>query len=168
MSLNSSVGWLGITSSPFRAFYASYLQQKLSNGDSAALVAQKSACRLLERLGTEIFLKRPDDGQSLCVSIVVFANAGRKVDYGQLYFLPGLVFRNVAENSVFHKLCWISPEPKCMVKLVGAAEMFYASEGIDEGKVLRGEAPLLFGVAVQLITVIDCKDWFTSLSTQTS
>lgn len=49
---------------------------------------------------------------------------------------------------------------------MGAAEILAASEGIDEGNILRELATILFGTAVELVFVVDSKDSFTSLSLQ--
>lgn len=49
---------------------------------------------------------------------------------------------------------------------MGAAETLAAPEGIDEGKGTCNVATLLFGIAADLILVVDSKDLFTSISTQ--
>ena len=63
-------------------------------------------------------------------------------------------------------LSWVSHKSKSPVKSIGAAEIFAASEAIDEGKVLCRALKALLGAQVELIIVVDSKDLYTSLSTQ--
>lgn len=49
---------------------------------------------------------------------------------------------------------------------MAAAEVFAASEAIDDGKVLRTAVARLLRMNVRLIIAVDSKDLYTSLSTQ--
>jgi len=166
MSINSSLGWLGIAASPFCAFYASYLQQKLPNACVSSLVSQVNALRLLKKLGSRIFFPRPEDGKKESVSIAVFADAGRTLDHGQLSIVAGLLIGPLSENSILHVYSWISHKSKRPVRSIGAAEVLAASEAVDEGKVLKSAMTRLLGINVELIVIVDSKDLYTSLSTQ--
>lgn len=52
MSVNASIGWLGITSSLLCAFHSSFLQKKLSNACVSSLMAQVNSLQVLKRHGT--------------------------------------------------------------------------------------------------------------------
>lgn len=84
MSINSSLGWLGIPASQFGAFYSSFLQQQLPNVTVSSLTIQEKCLSHLKKLGTTISFPRPPIGETLKLSILVFADAGRTSDYGQL------------------------------------------------------------------------------------
>lgn len=58
-SVNSSIEWLGIAASPFCAFYARYLQQKVPSTNKSDLITQITSLRLLRKLGSTITYKRP-------------------------------------------------------------------------------------------------------------
>ena len=165
MSLNSSLGWLGIAASPFCAFYASFLQQKLPNATVAALVSQANGLKLLKNLGTRISFPRPSSGTKQ-VSIVVFADAGRQSDYGQLSYIAGILVSPLVQGSVFYVLSWMSHKSKRPTKSIGAAEILAASEAIDEGKTLKRALSTLLRITVPLIVAVDSKDLYTSLSTR--
>lgn len=111
-----------------------------------------------------MLFRSPANGQTLRVSVLVFADSGRKKDYGQLSTLSRILFRSFAKNSIFHTLSWSSQNSKCFVKSVGAAEMSAASEGIDEAKVLRKVVAILLRISVDLAVVVDSKDLYTSRS----
>lgn len=74
----------------------------------AAIVSQVSALRLLKKLRKDIFFPFPCNGQTLRASIVVFLDAGRNVDFGQLSFPAGILFGTLSENSVIHTVSWVS------------------------------------------------------------
>lgn len=97
---------------------------------------------------------------------MVFADAGRRVDYGQLSVLAGILFRKLSEYFLVHTISSSLQTSKCPVKAVGAANILAASEGMNVGKVLREVAAIFFGIAVELVFVVDFKDLFTSLSLQ--
>ena len=164
-SVNSSIGWIGIAASTFCAFYASYLQQEVPDKKFSDLISQINALRLLKKLGTAFHYKRPNDKKEHSISVVVFADASRLVDYGQLAFVAGLLFGNFDSGSIFHTLAWSSHKSKRPVRSIGAAEILAAGEAIDEAKVLVKAYQVLFGIHVDLVLVVDSKDLFETLST---
>ena len=103
-SLNSSLGWFGIASSPLCSFYSSYLQQRDPIATVCDLIFQINTLRLLKKLGTFICYTIPDSVNSTSASILVFSDAGRKVDHGKISVLAGLLLGDAEEGSVFHTL----------------------------------------------------------------
>ena len=87
MSVNSSLGWLGIAAYPLCSFYASHLQQKMPSVTVNAVKSQTDYLRLLKSHGTLIRYPSPPKNVQTTVSILVFSDAGRTVDHGQLSFL---------------------------------------------------------------------------------
>lgn len=69
-------------------------------------------------------------------------------------------------NSIYHAISWLSHKSKHLLKSVPAAEMFAASEGIDEGKTISKAYLELQGMDIKLRLAVNSKDLLTSLSTQ--
>lgn len=166
MSVNSSIGWLGIAASPFCAFYASHLQQKMPKATVEAIMSQIRYLRLLKQLGTCIVFPSPPRRGSFTVSVLVFSDAGRTVDHGQLSYVAGLLLGPMSEGSLFYTMSWMSHKSKRPVKSIGAAEVLAAAEAIDEGKTLKSAMSILLRMPIRLLIALDSRDLFTSLSTQ--
>ena len=83
-SVNSSIGWLGIAASPFCTFYASTLQQKLPSASVHDLISQINNIRVLKKLGSAVTFKRPKDEKQYRLSVLIFSDASRSTDHGQL------------------------------------------------------------------------------------
>jgi len=90
-SSNSSLGWVGTAASPLCSFYSSYLQQKAPGTKVCHLVEQINTIRKLKKLGTTISYPRPVDNQDYDMSILVFSDASRTEESGQLGILTGLL-----------------------------------------------------------------------------
>lgn len=165
MSLNASIGWLGISASPFCSFYSSFLQQMMPSAKVPVLAAQANAIKILKNLGSNITFPKPSKGPHT-VTIAVFADAGRLTDHGQLCFVSGLLFGPLALNSTFHTLSWMSHKSRRPVRSIAAAEVLAASEAIDEGKILKSTFSTLLSSPVRLVIIVDSKDLYTSLSTR--
>ncbi len=56
---------------------------------------------MLKKLGTTVHYKRPGKGDYK-LAVLVFADARRRDDHGQLCFLSGLLFSDLDSDSVFH------------------------------------------------------------------
>ena len=164
-SLNSSLGWIGVAASPFCAHAASYLQQKGANPSVEDLITQINMLRHLKKMSTSVSFKRPVEKGNYGVSLVVFADASRQTDHGQLGCISGLLFGDLDEGSTFHVISWSSRKSRRPVKSIGAAEILAVGEGIDEGKMLRGAFSKLLGIEIDLLVVLDSKDLFDTLST---
>lgn len=164
-SVNSSIGWLGIAASPFCAFYASYLQQKAPKPKVEDLILQINSVKLLKKLGSTIRYVNNEKNNNHGFSIIVFSDASRLIDHGQLAFICGLLIGDLKSGSVFHTISWSSHKSKRPVKSIGAAEILAAGAAIDEGKLVRKAFQKLLNVDVTLSIAVDSKDLFTTLST---
>jgi len=164
-SLNSSLGWIGVAISPFCAHAASYLQQKGPTPTVGDLITQINMLRSLKKLGTTVTFNRPSMKGSYAISLVVFADASRKQDHGQLGMLSGLLFGELSEGSTVHVLSWSSRKSKRPVKSIASAETLAVGEAIDEGKLLRNAFERLLNIEIELVIILDSKDLFDTLST---
>lgn len=162
-SINSSIGWLGTAASPFCAFYASHLQQKVPNTTVHDLISQINSVRLLKKLGSTIKYKRPLENKSYPLSILVFADASRNEDYGQLGYVAGLLTGDFELGSIFHVLSWSLHKSKRPLKSIRAAEILAAVEAIEEGKLLASAYKKLLGIHIDLIIALDSKDLFGTM-----
>jgi len=165
-SSNSSLGWIGTAASPLCSFYSSYLQQKAPGTKVCHLVEQINTIRKLKKLGTTISYPRPVDNQDYEMSILVFSDASRTEESGQLGILTGLLVGKMQNNVIYHPLSWISHKSKRPVKSVPAAEILAAAEGIDEDKIIAQAYYELEDMDIRMRLCLDSKDLFTSLSTQ--
>lgn len=164
-SVNSTLGWIGNSASLFCALYASHLQQKSPEPIVKDLISQINAVKLLKKLGSVVLYKRPTFAKESNVAILVFSDASRSHDTGQLCYIAGLLFGTMNAKSVFHTISWSSRKSKRPVKSIGAAETLSAGEAIDEGKLLAKTFEFLLNVQVPLWIAVDSKDLFTTLST---
>ncbi len=163
-SANSSLGWLGTNESLFCALYSSWLQQKAPTPAVQDLISQINYVKQLKKLDTSISYLLPENGFHN-VSVLIFADAIHPSDHGQLAFLSGLLFGDLASGSVFHVLSCPSRKLRRPVKSIASAETLAAGEAIDEGKVTVRAFEDLFGFKIQLSIAIDSKEVFTTLST---
>lgn len=106
ISLNSSLGGLGIAASPFCTFYASPMHQMLPSAKVSVLASQADALRILKNLGTNISFPKPVTGaHELCIEI--FVAKGRLSEHGQISYLSGLLIGSLVLNLVFHTISWM-------------------------------------------------------------
>ena len=166
MSINASINWLGITASPICAFYSSHLQQKTPSNNIGNLLLQSAVLRKLQNIGTQSCYPAPPRNQSVPVSAVMFADAGKTEDHGILSYIGGILLGQLKKGSQFYPLSWSSRKSKRPVKSIGSAEVLAVGEAIDEGKILKSVVSTIIGVNVKLLVATDSKDLFNSLSTQ--
>lgn len=165
-SINDFIGWIGTTTSPICAFYASYLQQKAPETQVHHLVKQTTITHHLKNLGTTILHPRPKDKDNIELSVLLFADASRVDGLGQLGVVTGLLVGPMEKVSIHHVSSWICNKTKRPVRSIPAAEVFAAAEGLDDGKVVCNAYNELLNVNVKLRLCVDSKDFFSSLSTQ--
>ena len=108
MSINSSIGRLGFAASPFCSLYSSYLQQKLPGANIETLLSQARQLKIVKKLGTLITYPRAPTGKNIELSIVMFSDASRTDDKGQLSYLGGLLIGPLKKGIIFYKLTWQS------------------------------------------------------------
>ena len=166
MSINASINWLGITTSPICAFYSSFLQQRTPINNVGNLLLQSAVLRKLQKIGTQSCYPTPPKNTSVNVSVVVFADAGKSDDHGQLSYLGGILLGPLRKGSPFYPLSWSSHKSKRPVRSIGAAEILAVGEAVDEGKTLKSAVSTILGINVKLLVATDSKDLFNSLSTQ--
>jgi len=164
-SINGIIGWIGAAASPFCSFASSYLQQRLPNVKVRDIITQINMLRQLKRLGSVIQYKRPTDSEKYEVSILIFADANRGKESGQLGFVAGLLIGDFKSGSIFHTLSWISQKSKRPVRSVGVAETFAAGIAIDEGKLLKHTYERILGMQVGLYVAVDSNDLWETIST---
>lgn len=164
-SINSSIGWLGTNASPFCAFYASFMQQKEPNPQVRDIISQINILRQLKKLGSVIQFKRPPTGREYSTSILVFADASKLPEHGQLCYIAGLLIGDLSKGSVYHTLSWTSHKSKRPVKSIASAEILAVGEAIDEGKIIARSYEALLGIKTELWIVLDSKDLYTTLTT---
>ena len=166
MSVNASINWLGITASPLCAFYSSYLQQRMPINNVGNLTLQSAVLRKLQKIGTLTCYPTPPKNQSVTISAVVFADAGKTEDHGQLSYIGGILLGPLKKGSHFYPLTWSSHKSKRPVRSIGAAEILAVGEAVDEGKIIKSVTSAIFGINVKLLVATDSKDLFNALSTQ--
>lgn len=129
------------------------------------MIWQINAIKHLQRLGSTIQFVRPTEKKEYQPSVVVFSDASRKEDYGQLGVFGGLLIGDLKKGSAFHALSWFSHKSSRPVKSIGAAEILGFGEAIDEGKVLAKAYETLLGIEIDLSVIVDSKDLYDTLST---
>lgn len=166
MSINASIGWLGITTSVLCAFHSSSLQQKLPNARVSSLMSQVAALNQLKRYGTLASYVCPPADVSSDVTLVAFADASHSAAASQLCFVTAIVFGKIQQGSVIHIMSWASHRSRRPVRSTPAAEILAAGEALDEIVSLKNALSAMLGIKVQLAVLVDSKDLYRSLSSQ--
>lgn len=122
--------------------------------------------RKLKKLGTVISYPRSTDTEMHELTVLVFSEASRSDEAGQLGVITGFLIGEMKNNAIYHPISWLSHKSKRPVKSVPAAEILAAGEGIDEGKTIARTYSDLLDMDVGMRLCVDSKDLFTSLSTQ--
>lgn len=119
----------------------------------------------MKRYGTISTFSKPSAKGPHEISILLFANAGRPSEYGQLGYVGGLSIGPIAHGSYFHTLTWTSHLSKRPTKSIASAELLAAGAAIDQSKQIAQAYKILLNIDVHLCVVVDSKDLFSSLST---
>ena len=130
------------------------------------IVEQQNIVRKLQKLGTKISYPRPTDKTKYDLTILVFADASKGDDHGQLGLITGLLVGEMKNDAIFHTLSWLSHKSKRPVKSVPAAEILASAEAIDEAKMISHAFSEIMNMNIGVHLCVDSKDLFTSLSTQ--
>lgn len=165
-SINISVGWLGITASPFCAVFSSLFQQDAPTATISTVCIQAARLAKLLKLGTATRYARLDDSLYHAASIVVFCDAGRPAEAGQLCNIGGLLVDDFSCGSIFHVISWASHKAHRPERSTDAAETLAAGEGIDTGKIIVKVYKLLLQVKLDLVITVNSKDLYTTLTAQ--
>lgn len=108
MSINASFGWLRNTASPLWSFYASYLQQKISNHHTTALVSQSSILRPLQEYGTLSRYITSTTNNSNGITVVTFPDARHSSESSHISYIIGIVVCKIQKSSIFNILFYLS------------------------------------------------------------
>ena len=95
----------------------------------------------------------------------MFSDAGRPSEHGQLGYIGGILLGRLKQGSIFHPLTWRSHLSNRPTKSSGSAETLAAVDAIDDEKLIVDTLNILLTDGIHLFVVVDCKDWFISLST---
>jgi len=155
-----------MVASPFCSFYSSYLQQKAPDTTVSNVVEQINVLCKLKRFGTVISYPRPTDRGKYELLILVFADAAKPGDHGQIGVPTGLLVSELKNNSIFHPISWISHKSKRPVKSVPAADILASAEEIDEAKAISHTYSELIRIDIDAQLCVDSKDLFYISSTQ--
>lgn len=79
MSVNISIGWIGVTASKLCSFYVSYLQQKMQSPTIKDLFYQLHCINDIQSLESRIKLSRPTFSTKFKFSILIFADDCRQI-----------------------------------------------------------------------------------------
>lgn len=164
-SVNGAIGWLGISASPFCSLVSSYLQQRSSKPSVHDRVTQINMTKHLKRLGTLVRYKRPNDKRQYRLSVVVFSDASKVNENGQLGYIMGTVIGDIQKESIIHVIDWSSSKSKRPAKSIGSAETIAASNAIDDGKIVRDALSMILKLSIDLIICVHSKDLFDTLTT---
>lgn len=166
MSINASIGWLGITTSPLCSFYASHLQQKIREKRVSALLSQFSALRTLKKNGTVTKYPQPSFNGDSKLTLVAFADASHTKDSSQLFYIVGLVVGPVQKGSEFFVLSWSSHRSYRPAKSTPAAEILAASEAVDELVLIKRILTSIWAIEINSMMIVDSKDLYHALSSK--
>lgn len=165
-SINSSVDWLCITASPLCFLISSIFQQNSPTATIATLCNQSAQLKQLQIIETHTYYCRPGDTLAQNISIIVFCDAIRSGDAGQLSHIGVLLIDEFACGSIFRIISCSSRKARFPVKSTGAAETIAAGEDIEIGKTNARVYFLLLPMKIDLIIVVDSKDLYTTLTTK--
>lgn len=100
------------------------------------LVDQINVLWKLKRMGTLTSYPRPDNAKRYELTVLLFADALKPGDHGQVGVLTELLVGKLEKNAVFRTDFWISHKYKPPVKSVPAAEILASAEAINHDKVV--------------------------------
>ena len=162
-SVNGSIGFIGVHAFPLAAFVSSYLQQRRNSASVKDIALQSSMLKKLCTYGSSCKYISPPKG-TFQLSVVVFADAARPSENGQIGILAGLLIGKLCKDSIFHVISWSSSLSKRPAKSSGSAEILAASIAVDEGMLLSAAFSVLLGTRIPVIVIVDSKDLFDSLT----
>lgn len=130
------------------------------------LIEQQHILCKLKKLGTPITYSSLINESQYEISVLVFADASKNDEHGQVGVLTGLFVGPLADNSIYHPTSWISHKSKRLVKSVPAAEIVAATEAIDEAKYVAHVYSKMLNMDACVHLCVDLKDLFKCLSIQ--
>lgn len=162
-SLNSEVGWLGITALPFCANFPSRILQQSPSATVSIFMSQSSGLKALQKLPSAISFTRHHYKSNHKLAILVFSDGGRQCEECKLCNIAFLALYEMRSWSIYHVLSYSSQNTKLPVRSICAADILAAVKSIDEGKMLYHSISTLFSTEVQLYVALGLNYLFTSL-----
>lgn len=104
MTVNSSIAWLGIAASPFCAFYASHLQQKIPCVTLVATRVQINYFHIFKQFGTNILFPLSSVLRTCKCPFWLPQMLEESVIMYSCFTLQKLLFGPLAEGSLFYTL----------------------------------------------------------------
>lgn len=129
------------------------------------MIKQQAIIQELNQLVTIIGFEPPSDNSEYFVCIFVFPDVGLPSDSAQLFIVCGLLIGSLNHETYYLTVSRASHEAKCSVRFIAAEKIPAASEGINEGMILKRKYALLLILIIELLVVLDSKDLYTSLFT---
>lgn len=84
----------------------------------------------------------------------------------QLSIVCRLLILSLDPGSYYHTVSWTSRKYKPPVKSVAVGKILAAGEGRDEENMLKRSYVLLHRLKIELLVLLEAKDFYTALSTQ--
>lgn len=166
VSINASIRWLGITTSPLCSLYASHIQKKLKEKRISSLISQYFILRTLAKHGTLTKYPYPSNNDTRPMTFVAFADAIHTKDSIQLFYIVGVAIGEVKKGSTFYVLSWSSHRSHRPDKSTPAAEILAASEAVYELVFTKRILSSIFGTNMQSLLIVDSKDLYYALSSK--
>lgn len=122
-SVNFANGWTGSTTFVLCAGFASTFQQRAGKATVHYFVSQARALRRLKWYGTSSVYIRTTETEAYDVSVLLFVDSARSVDYGQQCFICDIFIGNLDDMGIFHVIPQASRKCHRPVKSSGSAEI---------------------------------------------
>lgn len=111
------------------------MQKMAPNARFKNLLSHLAGFKQQKSLGTTFCDPRVTDKSEHTISVLMFPDACRTAEKGQLPYIDGLPVDKMECRSVFHTFSWSSHSAKQSVWSIGADEILAAGETIDEDKI---------------------------------
>lgn len=98
------------------------------------------------------------------LNVVIFSDAARTGEKGQLGFIGGLMFVDLKQGYVFDMHTWGSHLATSLTISTGSAGIVAFFEAITEEQVITGAYQALFCISVHLCSIADSKDLSSTFS----
>lgn len=143
--------------SPFCSFYASYVQQKITNLKAPNLIEDQNIVKELKQNESTIAYPTQNDSIQYPASVLVFADASKSEAHGHVGDLTGLLIGGLKENAMYHCILWQSHKSERTLKSLPAAEILAAGEGIGETKIVSHVYSEILNMAFNTRLFVDSK-----------
>lgn len=168
-SMPGKIGYLGVATSPFAAFAASYIQQCIPTLTIAGLKSINGVVREVKRRTALITYLKPTTDEIQNTRIVSFSDAGdchpedkKRAQEGCIY---GLSFGEKI-GSIFHTIGFVSRTQRQRTQSSAAAETLAAVLSFGHASLLQDSYAELTGKTIPITLVVDSRGLHASFSTE--